>query len=40
VAPVLIDCREGAVFLIYTSESGAEEMQIAIMDKKEDDSSF
>lgn len=31
-APVLIDCREGVVFLIYVSESGAEELQIAPMD--------
>ena len=38
-APVLIDCREGAVFLIYTSEEGSEELQIAVMDaaKEKDD---
>lgn len=34
-APVLIDCSEGAVFLIYISEPGAEELQIAIMDDKD-----
>ena len=33
-APILIDCSEGAVFLIYTSEAGSEEMQIALMDSK------
>ena len=33
-APVLIDCSEGAVFLIYTSEENAEELQIASMDEK------
>ena len=35
-APVLIDCSEGAVFLIYISESNAEEMQIALMDNSKD----
>lgn len=33
-APVLIDCREGATFLIFISEEGAEQMQIAPMDNK------
>jgi hypothetical protein len=36
-APVLIDCSEGAVFLIYTSEPNLEEMQIALMDDARDD---
>jgi len=38
-SPVLIDCSEGAVFLIFVSDHGAEEMQIACMDTK-DDTSF
>jgi hypothetical protein len=33
-SPILIDCSQGAVFLIYTSEPGAEELQIAPMDNK------
>ena len=36
-APVLIDCSEGAVFLIYTSEPNLEEMQIALMDDARDE---
>jgi hypothetical protein len=31
-APVSIDCSQGVVFLIYTSEENAEELQIALMD--------
>jgi len=31
-APILIDCSAGAVFLIYTSEENAEELQVALMD--------
>jgi hypothetical protein len=34
-APVLIDCREGAVFLIFISDKGEEQLQIAPMDNKE-----
>jgi len=34
-APVLIDCSEGAVFLVFVSDRGAEELQIAKMDSKE-----
>ena len=34
-APVLIDCSEGAVFLIFVSDHGEEHLQIACMDKKE-----
>lgn len=34
IAPVLIDCSEGAVFIIFTSEPGSEQMQIAPMTKK------
>lgn len=38
-APVLIDCSRGAVFLIFTSDKGEEQMQICPMDKSytEDD---
>jgi hypothetical protein len=33
--PVFIDCSDdGVVFLIYTSDQGAEELQIASMDEK------
>ena len=35
-APVLIDCSEGAVFLVFVSDKGEEQMQIAPMDKKDD----
>lgn len=33
-APILIDCHEGATFLIFVSDKGEEQMQIALMDKK------
>lgn len=36
-APVLIDCSEGAVFLVFVSDKGQEQMQIALMDKKDVD---
>jgi hypothetical protein len=39
-APVQIDCREGAVFLIFVSDKGDEQLQIALMDNKEDGDSF
>lgn len=34
-APVLIDCSVGAVFLVFVSDKGEEQLQIAIMDNKE-----
>jgi len=34
-APVLIDCSQGAVFLIFVSDKGEEQLQIALMDNKE-----
>lgn len=34
-APVLIDCSQGAVFLIFISDQGEEQLQIAVMDNKE-----
>jgi hypothetical protein len=34
-APVLIDCSHGAVFLIFVSDKGEEQLQIALMDNKE-----
>lgn len=37
-APVLIDCSEGAVFLIFVSDKGDEQLQIALMDKKKNNS--
>lgn len=36
-APVLIDCSQGAVFLIFVSDKGDEQLQIALMDNKEMD---
>ncbi len=36
-APVLIDCSQGATFLIFCAEKGAEQLQIALMSSKEDD---
>src|ERR1035437_4051936 len=32
--PVLIDCSEGAIFLIFVSDKNEEQMQIAVMDRK------
>jgi hypothetical protein len=37
-SPVLIDCSKGAVFLIFVSDRGDEQLQIACMDKKDADS--
>jgi len=34
-APVLIDCSKGAVFLIFVSDTGEEQLQIASKDQKE-----
>ena len=34
--PFLIDCKDGAVFLLFTSDKGAEQLQIAPMDEKKD----
>jgi hypothetical protein len=34
-APVLIDCYQGAVFLVFISDKGDEQLQIAVMDNKE-----
>jgi hypothetical protein len=36
-APVLIDCSEGAVFLVFVSDKGEEQLQIAVMDNKDTD---
>lgn len=36
-APVLIDCSQGAVFLVFVSDQGDEQLQIALMDNKEVD---
>jgi len=35
--PFLIDCSKGAVFLIFVSDKGEEQLQIAPMDNKEKD---
>ena len=34
-APVLIDCSKGAAFLVFVSDQGDEQLQIALMDKKD-----
>ncbi len=34
-APVMIDCSQGAVFLVFVSDSGDEQIQVALMDNKE-----
>lgn len=34
-APVLIDCYPGAVFLVFVSDKGEEQLQIAVMDNKD-----
>ena len=34
-APVLIDCTKGAVFLVFVSDKGEEQLQIALMDNKD-----
>lgn len=31
-APVLIDCSQGATFLVFTSDVNDEQLQIALMD--------
>lgn len=36
-APILIDCSQGAVFLVFVSDQGDEQLQIALMDNKEVD---
>lgn len=33
-APALIDCSQGAVFLVFVSDKGDEQLQIALMDNK------
>ena len=33
-APVLIDCKDGVVFLVFVSDKGDEQLQIAPMDDK------
>ena len=34
-APVFIDCSQGATFLVFVSDRGEEQLQIAPMDNKE-----
>lgn len=34
-SPVLIDCSMGAVFLVFVSDKGEEQLQIALMDNKD-----
>ncbi len=34
-APVLIDCSLGTVFLVFISDKGEEQLQIALMDTKD-----
>jgi hypothetical protein len=35
--PGNISCLDGVVFLVFTSDTGEEQLQIAIMDKKDKD---
>jgi hypothetical protein len=35
--PALIDCWRGATFLVFISDKGEEQLQIAPMDTKDDD---
>lgn len=35
--PGVIDCSKGVTFLVFTSEEGGEQLQIAKMDKKDRD---
>ena len=39
-APVLIDCSMGVTFLLFISDKGEEQLQIALMDNKEDNNAF
>jgi len=32
-APITINCKDGVVFLIFVSDKGGEEMQIALMEE-------
>lgn len=34
-APVMIDCTKGVVFLVFVSDKGEEQLQVALMDNKE-----
>lgn len=34
-APILIDCSKGAVFLVFISDKGDEQLQVALMDNKD-----
>jgi hypothetical protein len=36
-APILIDCKQGAVFLVFVSDPDNEALQIAMMDNKENE---
>ena len=36
--PFLIDCREGVTFLIFLADKGQEQLQIALMDKRKNNS--
>ena len=36
-APCLIDCSNGAVFLVFVSDQGGEQLQIALMDNSKDE---
>ena len=35
--PVSIDCSQGVVFLVFVSDTGEEQLQIAPFDKKAED---
>jgi len=34
-APIVIECKQGAAFLVFVADPGSEQLQIALMDSKE-----
>jgi hypothetical protein len=34
-APIVIECKHGAAFLVFVADPGSEQLQIALMDSKE-----
>lgn len=36
-APILIDCSQGVVFLIFISDENDEQLQVALMDTKDNE---
>lgn len=38
--PIFLDCKDGVVFLVFVSDKGDEQLQIAPMDSKEKSKQF